>query len=133
MGQSGESVVVFVCEHGSAKSVVAAAHFNRLARERCLNATAVARGIHPDEQIAPAAAAGLAADGLTVEEKPTRLSKDKVTRAIRIVAFCDLPKDLSAGAYQIWQVPPVSADYSTARDVILSHLARLLDELQGGR
>ena len=27
------STIVFVCEHGSAKSVVAAAHFNRLAAE----------------------------------------------------------------------------------------------------
>ncbi len=31
--QDAEPVVVFVCEHGSAKSVVAAAYFNQLARE----------------------------------------------------------------------------------------------------
>ncbi len=29
-----ESVAVFVCEHGAAKSIVAAAHFNRIAREK---------------------------------------------------------------------------------------------------
>jgi pyruvate/2-oxoglutarate dehydrogenase complex dihydrolipoamide acyltransferase (E2) component len=58
-------VIVFVCEHGAAKSVMAAAHFNKLARERGLNLRAVARGTSPDKEIAPKAALGLQADGLT--------------------------------------------------------------------
>ena len=36
-----EQTIVFVCEHGSAKSVVAAAHFDRLAGERGLGLRAV--------------------------------------------------------------------------------------------
>ena len=35
------ATVVFVCEHGAAKSVVAAAHFNRMARERGLAVRAI--------------------------------------------------------------------------------------------
>jgi len=38
------SVVVFVCEHGSAKNVIAAAYFNKLAKEQNLKMQAVSRG-----------------------------------------------------------------------------------------
>ena len=49
-------VVLFVCEHGSTKSTVAAAHFNKLAGERGLKLRAVSRGTNPDEEVAPKAA-----------------------------------------------------------------------------
>jgi hypothetical protein len=39
------AIVVFVCLHGSVKSQMAAAHFNRIAKERGLPAIAVSRGI----------------------------------------------------------------------------------------
>ena len=45
--------IVFVCEHGAAKSVVAAAQFNRLAEERHLPYRGIARGTEPQEDIAP--------------------------------------------------------------------------------
>lgn len=43
--------IVFICLHGSAKSQMAAAHFNRIARERGLPFTAVSRGIQVDGSI----------------------------------------------------------------------------------
>jgi protein-tyrosine-phosphatase len=43
--------ILFVCEHGSAKSVIAAAHFNQLAEQRRLPYHAVARGINPGREI----------------------------------------------------------------------------------
>src|SRR5690242_15420164 len=43
--------ILFVCEHGSAKSVIAAAHFKRLAEQRGLPHRAIARGINPDPEI----------------------------------------------------------------------------------
>jgi hypothetical protein len=46
--------IVFVCEHGAAKSVIAAAYFNKLARERNLNYEAVCRGTFPDSTISVA-------------------------------------------------------------------------------
>ncbi len=45
--QNHDRMVVFVCEHGSAKSVIAAAFFDKLARERGLTLRAVARGTQP--------------------------------------------------------------------------------------
>src|SRR5260370_40499323 len=46
--------VVFVCEHGSAKSVIAAAHFERLAREEGLLFEVVAPGTPPDPGVSGA-------------------------------------------------------------------------------
>src|SRR5689334_20099632 len=60
------STVVFVCEHGAAKSVIAAAHFNRLATERGLPFRAISRGTKPDDAVAAGVRAGLASDGIDV-------------------------------------------------------------------
>src|SRR5262250_858896 len=46
--------VLFVCLHGAAKSVVAAAHFRRLAAARGLSMDAVAAGTEPDPELAGA-------------------------------------------------------------------------------
>ena len=58
------SRVLFVCLHGAAKSVIAAAHFRRLAAARGLAIDAVAAGTEPDGELAPGAVKGLAGDGL---------------------------------------------------------------------
>jgi arsenate reductase len=42
-GYSQVKRIVFVCEHGSAKSVIAAAYFNRIVKERNLPFEAAAR------------------------------------------------------------------------------------------
>ena len=130
-----EQTVVFVCEHGSAKSVVAAAYFNRLAAERGLELRAVSRGTNPDAEIAPNAEARLRADGLgAFERTPAKLTQADVAGAARVVTFCDLP-----GAYvttapvERWDgVPPVSEDYEKARDEIVERIRRLLGELAAG-
>jgi hypothetical protein len=127
-----ESRVLFICEHGSAKSVVAAAHFNRLAVERGVGLRAVSRGTNPDAEIAPNAARGLEADGLGHNfEVPQRLSVADVEAAVRVVAFCPLPAGYGGlEAKEIWDdVPPVSEDYDRACDAIVERVVRLLDEL----
>ena len=43
--------VVFVCEHGSVKSLIAMDYFNRSARERGLAYRAVARGTAPEATV----------------------------------------------------------------------------------
>jgi protein-tyrosine-phosphatase len=71
--------VVFVCEHGAAKSVIAAAYFNKLAAERGLRARAVARGAAPQENLAKSAVNGLGADGIAAGlEAPQPLTADDV-------------------------------------------------------
>jgi len=126
-----EQVIVFVCEHGAAKSIVAAAFFNKLARERNLRYRAIARGTAPQEQISVSAAKGLEADGLAAtEQKPAGLTKDDVSGALRVVAFCTLPEDYKSVRVEEWNdVPTVSEGYDRARDTIVEHVKRLLDEL----
>src|SRR5262245_56811540 len=68
-------VVIFVCELGAAKSILSAAIFNKLARERGLNLRAIARGTNPDPEISHKVAAGLKADELAPSEPaPKKIS-----------------------------------------------------------
>ena len=131
-----DQTIVFVCEHGSAKSVVAAAHFNRLAAERGLELRAVSRGTDPDAGIAPNAEAGLRADGLVVVERsPAKLTQEDAAGAARLVTFCELPEGCAAAAtVERWDgVPPVSEDYEKARDEMVERIRRLLDGLEAGK
>jgi protein-tyrosine-phosphatase len=124
--------IVFVCEHGAALSVVAAAYFNRLAKQQHLNLHAVARGTAPQQDIASSAEKGLREDGVPSETKrPQALSTIDGVRALRIVAFCPIPEEYSKIAtVETWNdVPPTSVDYAAARDAILKHLKELMSEL----
>src|SRR5207245_656045 len=69
--------VLFVCEHGAAKSVIAAAYFNKLAIERGLRYRAMFRGTNPQPEISPATVRGLNADGLEVPSaKPAAIAQE---------------------------------------------------------
>ena len=61
---SQNPVIIFVCEHGAAKSIIAATYFNKLAREKGLDVSAVARGTHPDAELSQKAIEGLHEDKL---------------------------------------------------------------------
>jgi protein-tyrosine-phosphatase len=124
--------IVFVCEHGAAKSILAAAYFNKMAREKNLSLTAIARGTHPDAELSPKTIAGLREDGLTpIESIPTKLSLADVESVQRIVSFCELPEEYYQEAIveQWGGVPPVSEDYEKARDVIVQRLQKLMSDL----
>jgi arsenate reductase len=124
----GPETVVFVCEHGSAKSVVAATHFNRIAAERGLNLRAISRGTAPDAELAPAAVKGLLGDGLSPKGSvPQQLEQKDLDLAARVVTFCEIPADLTARVpVERWEVPPVSSDYAASRDAMLAHIEQLL-------
>lgn len=125
--------VVFVCEHGAAKSVVAAAHFNRLAGERGLPYRAVAKGTDPQQALSPAAVEGLRSDGLEgAPTTPEKVMVEDLASAVRVVSFgCDLSKVAPAGKeVQHWdEIPPVGDSYAVARTAILGRAKELLDEL----
>ena len=125
--------VVFVCEHGAALSVMAAAYFNKLAREQHLNLHAVARGVTPQPELSVTALKGLTADGIAVGTKhPQALSSQDAMHARRIIAFFPLPTSYAKMAPVenwddvIW--PPAS--YGVARDAILKHLQVLINQLK---
>jgi len=119
--------VVFVCDHGSAKSVVAAALFNAAAARDHLPFRAVARGVAPDAEIPPALARALASDGLAPPApRPIALAPADRTAA-RVVYIGDgaLP------ASEQWRdVPPVGRDYAAARDELRARVAGLIAQLR---
>src|SRR5262245_47832089 len=126
-------VIIFVCEHGAAKSILSAAIFNKLARERRLNLRAIARGTNPDPDISPKVAAGLRADGLASSESaPKKISKSDLVGARRVITFCALPDDYPGGVrVENWdEVLPAIEDYGKARDKLTDRIDRLLEELK---
>jgi arsenate reductase len=129
--------ILFVCLHGAAKSVLAAADFSRMAAERGLAVTAEAAGTEPDPEVAPGVLRTLRAEGLDLPgQLPRKVTAEDVARASRVVAFgCDLGDAWSATTrVEQWtDVPAVSEDLPAARAVIRRHLARLLDEIAAMR
>jgi arsenate reductase (thioredoxin) len=129
-------VVIFVCEHGAAKSILSAALFNRLAGERGLNLRAIARGTNPDPEISPKVARGLQVDGLAASEPaPMKISKVDLIGARRVITFCELPDDYPdyRGSIQVenWdEVLPVIENYGKARDKLIERINSLLEELK---
>src|SRR5215475_5156589 len=126
-------VIIFVCEHGAAKSVLSAAIFNKLAQERRLNLWAIARGTNPDPDISPKVAAGLRADGLASSESaPKKISKSDLIGARRVITFCALPDDYPGSVrVENWdEVLPAIEDYGKARDKLTERIGRLLEELK---
>ena len=65
-------IIVFVCEHGAAKSVIAAAYFNKLAQEANSEVRAVARGTHPDSELSPKAVVACALMDLLPQNWPRK-------------------------------------------------------------
>jgi len=127
--------VVFVCEHGSAKSLLAASLFDRMATERGLELRALSRGTLPDDAVPPAVARALREDGFDVGSfRPRALSDADLRSAARAVAIGVEIEDLAAraGAPVVrWgDLPAVSTRYPEARAAIESRLRPLLDELE---
>lgn len=124
--------VVFVCVHGSAKSVIAAEHCRRIAARLGCTIEAVAAGIEPDVAIPPFVVEGLRADGIDVRgRRAAPATRRMLEDAWRVVSFgCDLAPLVSPEVrVERWDdVPAVSEGFETARDVIVRHLRRLLDD-----
>jgi len=130
---SQDQAVVFVCEHGAAKSVVATAYFNKLAAERGLPFRATFRGTTPQDNLSVRAVEGLKADGVAIPSgKPTAINDKDVADATHIFAIgCTLPeKARQSGKAADWSDVPDDQGYGPMRDAIVRHVKQLLDELQ---
>jgi hypothetical protein len=130
--------VIFVCEHGSVKSVVALAYFSQLARERHLPIRAISRGTAPDTAVPRVVREGLRRDGLTLGPfTPTRFTAGDLASAITVISF-DQPGVAALVAGRVptgtWDgLPAVSENYPVARDSIRARVARLVDSLARAR
>lgn len=127
--------VVFVCEHGSAKSVIAAEQFNQQAARRGLPYGAISRGISPDAELQAATKLGMQRDGLdTSHYVASALSPEVAASALRVVTLgvANVPEYLNRERLRSWDdVPAVSKSYEGARDDLRRRMDALLDELRG--
>ena len=125
--------VLFVCLHGSAKSVIAAESLRRLAADRGLPVEVASAGLEPDAEIPPHVAAALLGEGIDVRgRRPAPLTPEAVAAADHVVAFgCDLDHAAPPGVVVTrWDdVPAVSDGYAAARAAIVERVVPFLDAL----
>jgi protein-tyrosine-phosphatase len=132
---AGERRVLFVCQHGAAKSVIAAEYLRRVAAERGIAVQAASAGLEPDEAIPLPVVAGLAAEGFDVKERrPRALTEGLVADANLIVTFgCDVTLPADGGRERElvrWEgVPAVSDGYDVAREEIVRRVRALMEHL----
>jgi protein-tyrosine-phosphatase len=126
--------IAFVCLHGSAKSLIAAAHLNRIAHERGLALRADSLGVEPDVGVPALVVDGLAGDGIDVRGYiPKPVTRQALAAATHVVSLsCELPAFVSAGTpIEEWtDLPMVSDGFDLARDEIVARVERLIDVLK---
>jgi protein-tyrosine-phosphatase len=129
-----KKTIVFVCEHGSAKSVIAAAHFNDLAQKKGIPYIATARGINPDKEIPPYVRTGLTREKLDIEGwQPRPFAQRDAAKAERVITLgCVLPRSMSTGPTRLqnWNdVPSPKDNFEDASQSIAGRVASLVTEL----
>jgi protein-tyrosine-phosphatase len=126
--------VVFICDHGSAKSMIAASHFNQRASQRGLPYRAISRGITPDAALQPATQQGLSQDGIRTEGLTPRTVTPEVTDAAsRVVTITveSTPSFIQSDKLEAWNdIPAVSKDYGASRDAMVRKIDALIANLE---
>jgi protein-tyrosine-phosphatase len=126
--------VLFVCEHGTVKSLLAKVLFEQYAQEVGLLMRAESRGTHADSTVPPWMLRGLALDHVTLGSwHPKPLGAGDLATASYIVSF-DVPGAATAAARAPraqWNgLPSVTQDYSKGRDAIKARVHQLVDSLK---
>ena len=125
--------VLFMCPHGAAKSVLASAYFERLAKERGLDVRVESAGTDPDPTVSPAVAAHLKRQGYPAPGSTPRkvTSKDFESADVVISMGCDLSGlQEPRGRLVRWdEVPPPSEDFARADEAIRKRVTELIEEL----
>ncbi len=130
------STILFLCPHHAAKSVIAEAYFNQLARQHQVPFTADSAGTEPEDAVLPQVAEMLLVEGIDVTgHHPRRVTPEELAAALRVVSMGCAPDELNIepGRVEQWSdVPMVSQDLYAARDAIRAHVESLIAELRNG-
>ena len=125
--------IAFVCLHGSAKSLIAAEQFNRLAAAKGLPFRATTSGPEPDAEVPANVVAGCKSRSIDVSGyKPALIAADQLSDADLIVSFaCDAGRRLAPGKpEERWdECPAVSDDFDVAWRFITGRVEKLLARL----
>jgi arsenate reductase (thioredoxin) len=136
----GASSVVFICEHGSARSLLAATLFNRLAEQRGLTVRALSRAVNAqtvDPKVPQAIIKNMAGDGYQVvafRPQPVTASEAASARRVVVINYDDKIDAASTGLVDHWSgVPSISLEYENAKRSISAQIESLLRDLQADR
>ena len=126
--------VLFVCEHGTGKSLLAKLLFEKYAQEVGLEMRAVSRGTRPDTSVSPWMMRQLALDHVTLGSwVPRPLGPQDLSDASYVVSF-DVPSAATAATHASrmqWDgLPSIAQDYAKGRDAIKTRVHQLVDSLK---
>jgi len=124
--------VLFMCPHGAAKSLMASAYFQKVAKERGLNVRVDSAGTDPDPQLSKGVVAHLEKHGYAIPiEKPRAATAADMRSADIVISMgCDLSKlPAPKGVVKHWKVPDFSADFNAAEQAIRDQVNQLVEEL----
>jgi len=129
-----QGTVLFVCEHGTVRSLLAKILFEQYAKEVGLNMLAVSRGTAVDSALPAFMVQGLKADHVSLGSwRPQTLGPSDLANASFVVSF-DIPLAATATANvpraQWDALPPVSQNYAAGRDAIKMRVHQLVDSLK---
>lgn len=134
---ASQGTVLFICEHGTVKSLLAKLLFEEYAAQVGLPMRAESRGTTVDSVVPPWMRARLGATRLRFEGFTPRalLAEDLVT-ASYVVSF-DLPASMSAGSQapraQWDSLPAASQQFEASREAIRARVHALVDSLNRAR
>jgi arsenate reductase (thioredoxin) len=127
--------LLFLCPHGAAKSVIAAAYCRRLVAQHGLDLDVTSAGTEPDAAAGPAVVELLRTEGLDVAyDRPQAVSRKALAAAFRVISMgCDVGDLAPPGTIvEHWNdVPSPSQDLIAARDRIAAHVEQLIVGLMG--
>ena len=124
---------MFVCLHGSAKSLIAAEYLTRKAHERGIDAVGASLGEEPDKAVPPHVVENMATKGFDLRGYvPRQLTAKGLATADTIVTFgCDVSGLVPPGKQVVsWaSCPAVSDGFPPAWDFITASVDRLLERM----
>lgn len=129
--------ILFVCEHGTVKSLLAKVLFEEYAAEVGLPVRALSRGTRADSTVPPWMQQRIADDHFTLGNwRPQALRPEDLASASYVISF-DVPSSATAAAgapRAQWDgLPSVSKDYPSGRDAIKARVHQLVDSLVRAR
>jgi protein-tyrosine-phosphatase len=126
--------VLFVCEHGSVKSLLAKLLFERAAAREGLALSAASRASAPDAEVPDWMRTALERDGFHIGHwRPAALSEADVRSARIVVTFdVSLPFEGDARIERWDELPSISRDYVAGREAIEARINQLVAELRRG-
>lgn len=123
--------ILFVCQYGTAKSVIAREFFRKRALRRGITVQAVSRGITIEDHISEGLRRNLAADGINPNVEAIQvLAPLDWQSADVVIAFNPLPPGLLHADIRDWSdLPSMNERYKKSRAILKRRIDKLLDEV----